>query len=377
MACSPTSRGPPSICGTSLSKSGSRWGRMPSTPAAISPTCIETHHWDRSTSTQRTPAAYAAIPSRPPSITICTRSSTATTRTATSSPNVATPDASDTRFPATVKKSFCIGRTATSTTSSRTSIFVTTSSPDKTLPYTSWSVTRRWNKTTSGVTSGYTRRNTSDFFIHKNLKGFLTQELDFYLKNEVLDLDELDAANEHRADGWFQIMQHADQRLPVQEFIPAFELADDDGKPLPPCDDPSERPRISYMSHRRKRVRKAHPRMIDAFDGGQAGAPRFTYCRRKTSSFTRSNVAGVDDRPVRAAAAVRSTGRRTGMDRRLQRILDRWMPSGVPVTGCSQPGSVRLGGGRRLSVAGPDRPYAGLRIVTMTCVAPICLRRPL
>ena len=53
----------------------------------------------------------------------------------------------------------------------------------------------------------YTRRNTSDFFIHKNLKGFLARELDFYLKNEVLDLDELDAANEHRADGWFQIMR--------------------------------------------------------------------------------------------------------------------------------------------------------------------------
>ena len=53
----------------------------------------------------------------------------------------------------------------------------------------------------------YTRRNTSDFFIHKNLKGFLTQELDFYLKNEVLDLDELEAAAEHRADGWFQIMR--------------------------------------------------------------------------------------------------------------------------------------------------------------------------
>ena len=37
----------------------------------------------------------------------------------------------------------------------------------------------------------YTRRNTSDFFIHKNLKGFLTRELDFYLKNEVLKLDDL------------------------------------------------------------------------------------------------------------------------------------------------------------------------------------------
>lgn len=53
----------------------------------------------------------------------------------------------------------------------------------------------------------YTRRNTSDFFIHKDLRGFLTQELDFYLKNEVLDLDEMETAGEELADGWFQIMR--------------------------------------------------------------------------------------------------------------------------------------------------------------------------
>ena len=53
----------------------------------------------------------------------------------------------------------------------------------------------------------YTRRNTSDFFVHKDLKGFLTRELDFYLKNEVLSLDELEATGEGRADGWFQIMR--------------------------------------------------------------------------------------------------------------------------------------------------------------------------
>jgi len=53
----------------------------------------------------------------------------------------------------------------------------------------------------------YTRRNTSDFFIHKDLKGFLSRELDFYLKNEVLNLDELEAAGEQRAEGWFQLMR--------------------------------------------------------------------------------------------------------------------------------------------------------------------------
>jgi len=51
----------------------------------------------------------------------------------------------------------------------------------------------------------YTRRNTSDFFIHKDLKGFLCRELDFYLKNEVLNLDEMESAGEDRAEGWFQI----------------------------------------------------------------------------------------------------------------------------------------------------------------------------
>jgi adenine-specific DNA-methyltransferase len=53
----------------------------------------------------------------------------------------------------------------------------------------------------------YARRNTSDFFIHKDLKGFLTRELDFYLKNEVLNLDEMEGAGEGRAEGWFQTMR--------------------------------------------------------------------------------------------------------------------------------------------------------------------------
>ena len=53
----------------------------------------------------------------------------------------------------------------------------------------------------------YTRRNTSDFFIHKDLKGFLSRELDFYLKNEVLNLDEMEVAGEDRAEGWFQLMR--------------------------------------------------------------------------------------------------------------------------------------------------------------------------
>ncbi len=53
----------------------------------------------------------------------------------------------------------------------------------------------------------YTRKNDSDFFIHKDLSGFLSRELDFYLKNEVLNLDSMEAAGETLADGWFQQMR--------------------------------------------------------------------------------------------------------------------------------------------------------------------------
>jgi len=41
----------------------------------------------------------------------------------------------------------------------------------------------------------YTARNTMDYFIHKNLGGFLRRELDFYVKNEVMRLDDLDQAD--------------------------------------------------------------------------------------------------------------------------------------------------------------------------------------
>jgi adenine-specific DNA-methyltransferase len=53
----------------------------------------------------------------------------------------------------------------------------------------------------------YTRRNTSDFFIHKDLKGFLEGELDFYLKNEVLDVDDLESWGPDRSEGWFEVMR--------------------------------------------------------------------------------------------------------------------------------------------------------------------------
>ena len=44
----------------------------------------------------------------------------------------------------------------------------------------------------------FCRKNTTDYFIHKDLKGFLTQELEFYLKDQVLHLADLDADVEGR-----------------------------------------------------------------------------------------------------------------------------------------------------------------------------------
>jgi adenine-specific DNA-methyltransferase len=42
----------------------------------------------------------------------------------------------------------------------------------------------------------FTSRNTFDYFIHKDLGGFLNRELDFYIKNEVLYLDDINTENE-------------------------------------------------------------------------------------------------------------------------------------------------------------------------------------
>jgi adenine-specific DNA-methyltransferase len=39
--------------------------------------------------------------------------------------------------------------------------------------------------------SSYVLKNTADYFIHKNLNGFLARELDFYIKNEVMQLDDI------------------------------------------------------------------------------------------------------------------------------------------------------------------------------------------
>jgi len=42
----------------------------------------------------------------------------------------------------------------------------------------------------------FTRKITSDFFIHKDLKGFLERELDYFIKTEVFDIETLDTEKE-------------------------------------------------------------------------------------------------------------------------------------------------------------------------------------
>ena len=47
----------------------------------------------------------------------------------------------------------------------------------------------------------HARRNTMDYFVHKDLSGFLRRELDFYLKSEFLRLADI-AAGENEAASW-------------------------------------------------------------------------------------------------------------------------------------------------------------------------------
>lgn len=48
----------------------------------------------------------------------------------------------------------------------------------------------------------YTKRNTTDYFIHKDLNGFLSGELDFYIKNEVFMIDDLSSEEEVDVEGY-------------------------------------------------------------------------------------------------------------------------------------------------------------------------------
>jgi len=70
----------------------------------------------------------------------------------------------------------------------------------------------------------YARRNTADYFIHKDLRGFLIQELDFFIKNEVLDLDDLEQAGEFASEGRFHLMKTVREcGVKIIEFLAQIE----------------------------------------------------------------------------------------------------------------------------------------------------------
>lgn len=46
----------------------------------------------------------------------------------------------------------------------------------------------------------YVAKNTFDYFIHKDLQGFLTRELDFFIKSEIMHLEALDTDEEARIE---------------------------------------------------------------------------------------------------------------------------------------------------------------------------------
>ncbi len=64
--------------------------------------------------------------------------------------------------------------------------------------------------------STYTAKNSFDYFIHKDLGGFLRRELDFYLKSEVLNLDDLklgDVARLDRALARMRAVRHVADKI--------------------------------------------------------------------------------------------------------------------------------------------------------------------
>lgn len=62
----------------------------------------------------------------------------------------------------------------------------------------------------------YTRKNNYDFFIHKNLKGFLERELDYYIKTELINVDDLYVTD---ADTHFDRLKHNLKIIKVFKII--------------------------------------------------------------------------------------------------------------------------------------------------------------
>lgn len=53
----------------------------------------------------------------------------------------------------------------------------------------------------------YTARNTFDYFIHKNLGRFLGRELDFYVKNEIMHLDDIENESAPRVEQYLSMIK--------------------------------------------------------------------------------------------------------------------------------------------------------------------------
>jgi len=70
----------------------------------------------------------------------------------------------------------------------------------------------------------YTARNTFDYFIHKDLGKFLRRELDFYVKNEILHIDDIDLDKEESYRQSLQVIKAFKKvGLKIIEFLAQLE----------------------------------------------------------------------------------------------------------------------------------------------------------
>jgi len=71
---------------------------------------------------------------------------------------------------------------------------------------------------------GYTAKYSFDYFIHKDLGGFLRRELDFYIKNEVMHLDDIEEAAAPKAEEYVSKIRAIRRcALPVIRMIAQLE----------------------------------------------------------------------------------------------------------------------------------------------------------
>ena len=71
---------------------------------------------------------------------------------------------------------------------------------------------------------GYTARFSFDYFIHKDLGGFLRRELDFYVKNEVMHLDDIEDATAPKAEEYLSKIRAIRQcAMPLIQMIAQLE----------------------------------------------------------------------------------------------------------------------------------------------------------